>query len=139
MSALAKVRDDIFASSQVFTQSPQNVAVESGIHSLAYWDRCFALPQMLYRWRHQYGIFWMHPRINICLSVLSSYMSLMILVFLQLRLLIIHCIRFQAENGEISKRCTCTSYRPNHLFLQSVDVLIFNKARSFRSQLCFRF
>jgi hypothetical protein len=34
-------------SSHVFTQSPQNVAVEPGIHSLACWDRCFALPQML--------------------------------------------------------------------------------------------
>jgi len=28
-------------SSHVFTQSPQNVAVEPGIHSLACWDRCF--------------------------------------------------------------------------------------------------
>jgi hypothetical protein len=24
--------------------------------------RCFALPQLLYRWRHQSGIFWIHPR-----------------------------------------------------------------------------
>jgi hypothetical protein len=45
-------------SSHVFTQSPQNVAVEPGIHSLAYWDRCFALTQLLYRWRHQSGMFW---------------------------------------------------------------------------------
>jgi hypothetical protein len=49
-------------SSHVFTQSPQNVAVELGIHSLAFWDRCFALPQLLYRWRHQSGIFWIPPR-----------------------------------------------------------------------------
>jgi hypothetical protein len=51
-------------SSHVFTQSPQNVAVEHGIHSLACCDRCFALPQLLYRWRHQSGIFWRTPRIT---------------------------------------------------------------------------
>jgi hypothetical protein len=51
-------------SSHVFTQSPLNVAVEPGIHSLACWDRCFALPQLLYRWRHQSGIFWIAPRIK---------------------------------------------------------------------------
>jgi hypothetical protein len=45
-------------SSHVFTQSPQNIAVEPGIHSLVYWDWCCALPQLFYRWRHQYGIFW---------------------------------------------------------------------------------
>jgi hypothetical protein len=44
-------------SSHVFTQSPPNVAVEHGIHSLAYSERCFALPHLLYRWRHQSGIF----------------------------------------------------------------------------------
>jgi hypothetical protein len=33
-------------SSYVFTQSPQNVAVEPGIHSLAFCDWCFALPQL---------------------------------------------------------------------------------------------
>jgi hypothetical protein len=49
-------------SSHVFTQSPQNVAVEPGIHSLACWDRCFNLPQLLYRWRNQSGIFWIPPR-----------------------------------------------------------------------------
>jgi hypothetical protein len=26
--------------------------------------RCFALPQLLYRWRHQSGVFWIHPRIT---------------------------------------------------------------------------
>jgi hypothetical protein len=46
------------ASSHVLTHPPQNFAVEPGIHSLAYWDRCFALPQLLYRWRHQSGIFY---------------------------------------------------------------------------------
>jgi hypothetical protein len=49
-------------SSHVFTQSPQNVTVEPGIHSLACWDRCFALPQLLYRWRHQFRIFWIPHR-----------------------------------------------------------------------------
>jgi hypothetical protein len=41
----------------VFTQSPQNVTVDHGIHSLVCWDRCFSI-QLLYRWRHQYGVFW---------------------------------------------------------------------------------
>jgi hypothetical protein len=45
-SVLGKVLGDI---SYVFTQSPQKVAVEPGIHSLACWERCFALPQLLYR------------------------------------------------------------------------------------------
>jgi hypothetical protein len=49
--------------SHVFTQLPQNIAVEPGIHSLACWDRCFALPQQLYRWQHQSGIFWIPTRI----------------------------------------------------------------------------
>jgi hypothetical protein len=48
-------------SSHVFIQSPQNFAVEPGIHSLTCLDRCFALPQLLYRWRHQSGIFWIPP------------------------------------------------------------------------------
>jgi hypothetical protein len=49
-------------SSHVFTQSPQNFAVECGIYNLACWDRCFALPQLPYRWRHQSEIFWIPPR-----------------------------------------------------------------------------
>jgi hypothetical protein len=49
-------------SSQVFTQSPKNIAVEPGIHSLACWDWCFALSQFLYRWRHQSETFWVSPR-----------------------------------------------------------------------------
>jgi hypothetical protein len=44
-------------SSHVLTQSPQNVAVEPGIHSLACSDGFFVLPQLLYKWRHQSGIF----------------------------------------------------------------------------------
>jgi hypothetical protein len=47
-SVLAKFGN---TSSHVFTQLPQNVAVEPGINSLAFWERCFALPQLLYRWR----------------------------------------------------------------------------------------
>jgi hypothetical protein len=39
-------------SSPVFTPSPQNLAIEPGIHSLDCWDRCFSLPQLLYRWKH---------------------------------------------------------------------------------------
>jgi hypothetical protein len=52
-------------SSHVFTQSPQNLTVKLGIHSLACWDQCFALPQLLYRWRQQSGIFWILP----CIAV----------------------------------------------------------------------
>jgi hypothetical protein len=51
-------------SSPIFTQSPQNVAVEPGIHSLACWNRCFALPQLLYRWWHHFGIFWIPLRMR---------------------------------------------------------------------------
>jgi hypothetical protein len=51
-------------SSHVFTQSPQNFAVEHKIHSLASWGWCFALPQLRYRRRHQPGIFSIHPRIS---------------------------------------------------------------------------
>jgi hypothetical protein len=50
----------------VFTQSPQNIAVQPGIHSLACWERCFALPQLLYRCRHQSGIFWIPHRTDCC-------------------------------------------------------------------------
>jgi hypothetical protein len=49
-------------SSHVFTQSPQNVAVEPGIHSSACWDQCFALPQLMYTWRHQTEVFWIPAR-----------------------------------------------------------------------------
>jgi hypothetical protein len=55
-------------SSHVFTQLPQNVAVETGIHSLACSDWCFALPKLLYRWRHQSEIFQISPSI-ICIHV----------------------------------------------------------------------
>jgi hypothetical protein len=34
--------------SQVFTQAPQNVAVETEIHGLAFWEKMFVLPQLLY-------------------------------------------------------------------------------------------
>jgi hypothetical protein len=50
-------------SSYIFTRSPENVAVELGIQSLACWNRFFALLQLLYRWRHQYEIFWIQPGI----------------------------------------------------------------------------
>jgi hypothetical protein len=45
-------------SSHVFTQSPLNVAVEPGIHSLACGDKFFVLPQLLYKWQHKSGMFW---------------------------------------------------------------------------------
>jgi hypothetical protein len=50
-------------SSHVFMQLPQNITLEPAIHSLACWDRCFMLPQLLCRWQHQSGIFWIPPRI----------------------------------------------------------------------------
>jgi hypothetical protein len=55
-------------SSHIFTQLPQNVAAELRIHSLAYWGRCFALPQLPHRWRHQSGIFSIPPRVNLNLT-----------------------------------------------------------------------
>jgi hypothetical protein len=45
----------------VIMQSPQNVAVQPRIYSVTCWDRCFALPQLLYRCRHQSGIFYIPP------------------------------------------------------------------------------
>jgi hypothetical protein len=51
-------------SSHVFTQSPQNDADEPGVHSLAFWEQWFALPQLLYRWSQHSGIFWIPPRIE---------------------------------------------------------------------------
>jgi hypothetical protein len=58
---LAKVRGDVFVR---FHAVVAKVAVEPGIHSLVCWYRCFALSQLLYRWRHQSGIFWIPPRIS---------------------------------------------------------------------------
>jgi hypothetical protein len=43
-SVLAKVRGDIFAR---FHAGTAELAVEHEIHSFDYWDRCFALPQLL--------------------------------------------------------------------------------------------
>jgi hypothetical protein len=68
-------------SSHVFTQSLQNCTVEPEIHSLACWDRCFALPQLLCRWRHQSGIFWIPDRSavvnNVCRSTVLPVCALM--------------------------------------------------------------
>jgi hypothetical protein len=50
----------------VFTQSLQNPAIESGIHSLDCWGRYFALPQLLYRLRHKSEYFGYH--LNTCYS-----------------------------------------------------------------------
>jgi hypothetical protein len=57
-SVLAKVRGDVF---ERFHAVAAKVAVEPVIHSLACWDRCFGLPQLLHRWLHQSGIFWIPP------------------------------------------------------------------------------
>jgi hypothetical protein len=58
-------------SSHVFKQSLQNVAVEPGIHSLAWWDSFFVLPQLLHRWRHQFRMFWIPPRIVVFCIVMT--------------------------------------------------------------------
>jgi hypothetical protein len=60
-------------SSHVFTQSPQNLAVEPGIHSLDCWERCLALLQLLYRWRHQSEIFCISPRIVLVISRICGW------------------------------------------------------------------
>jgi hypothetical protein len=61
----------------VFGQSPQNVVVEPGIHSLDCWDQCFALPQLLHSWGHQSGIFWLPPRIpSPTLKRFSNYIAI---------------------------------------------------------------
>jgi hypothetical protein len=58
---LAKVRGDVFAR---FHAVASKVTVKPGIHTLASWDRCFALPQVLYRWLHQFRIFRIPPLIK---------------------------------------------------------------------------
>jgi hypothetical protein len=58
-SVLTKIRGDVFAR---FHAIAAKVTVDPGIRSLACWNRCFALPQLLYRWRHQSGTFWIPPR-----------------------------------------------------------------------------
>jgi hypothetical protein len=60
-------------SSHVFMQLLQNVLVESRIHSLACWDRCFALTQLPYRWWHQSRIFWIPPHISDLCTNISLY------------------------------------------------------------------
>jgi hypothetical protein len=50
-------------SSHVLTQLPQNVTEETRNSQFGLSGPCFALPQLLYRWRHQSGIFWILPRI----------------------------------------------------------------------------
>jgi hypothetical protein len=62
-------------SPHVFMQLPQNLAVRPGIHILACLDRCFALPQLLYRWRNQSGIFWTPPRIILPTECTSTIMA----------------------------------------------------------------
>jgi hypothetical protein len=63
-------------SSQVFTQSPQNVAIEPGIQSFTCSDRCFAPSKLLYRWRHKAGIFWIPSRVFVaigcCVAALNA-------------------------------------------------------------------
>jgi hypothetical protein len=56
---LAKVRGDVFAR---FHAVAAKVVLEPVTDILACWDRCFAVPQLLYRWRHQYSIFWIPLR-----------------------------------------------------------------------------
>jgi hypothetical protein len=62
-------------SSHVFTESPHNVAVEPGIQGLACWNQCFALPQLLYRCRHQSRIFWIQPRIRMDVGAVALSMT----------------------------------------------------------------
>jgi hypothetical protein len=94
-SVLAKVRA---TSSHVFTQSPQNIAVEPGIHSLACWDLCFALPQLLHRWRYRSGIFWISPSTKWCIqkntfiSIRNLYTSRVFVDSVQVYLSVLHMI-----------------------------------------------
>jgi hypothetical protein len=55
---LAKVRSDAFARFHAVAAKRLSRTPE---FSLTCWNRCFAL-QLLYRWRHQSGIFWILPR-----------------------------------------------------------------------------
>jgi hypothetical protein len=112
-------------SSHVFTKSPQNIAVEPGIHSLACWDRCFALPQLLYRWGHQSAIFWIPPRISAILNftrhtIINNKMRRLVLVrFEFVTCLLPHSVvksgkesvpKWQMVDGRLGSRLRC--YHP---------------------------
>jgi hypothetical protein len=71
-------------SSHVSTQSSQNFPVEPGIHSLARWDKFFVLPQLLYRWRLQSGIFWIPSRISPLRVTPSEYLNIVAMEFSQI-------------------------------------------------------
>jgi hypothetical protein len=58
-SVLAKVRGDVFTRFHADAAKPRSRARNSQLGLLG---RYFALPQLLYRWRHPSGIFWIPPR-----------------------------------------------------------------------------
>jgi hypothetical protein len=57
--------------------------------------RCFTLPQLLYRWRHQSGIFGIPPRI----ATSCSYEQ--VLFFVQLGPTVVHYTTFQLANVSV--------------------------------------
>jgi hypothetical protein len=108
-------------SSHVFTESPQNVAVEPGIHSLACWVRCFALPQLLYRW-HKSRIFFGYHLVHgyrngsaarCCRNVSAKYLFFIIRSYSVLNT----CIFFSTLNWwrVLVRRNLCSLYRVTRL------------------------
>jgi hypothetical protein len=59
---LAKVRGDVFARFHAVAAKRRSITRNSQFGLL---DKCFVIPKLLYRWRHQSGIFWIPPRIVI--------------------------------------------------------------------------
>jgi hypothetical protein len=83
-SVISKFRGDVFECFHAVVVKPRS---GTEIHILACWDRCFALPHLLYIWRHHSGIFWIPLRVsehifisqyihaNICQYNLHIYVS----------------------------------------------------------------
>jgi hypothetical protein len=68
-SVLVKVRVDLFSRFYTVAAKRRSRTRNSqfGLN-----DRCFALPQLLYRWQHKSGIFWIPPRSSKAVPVIET-------------------------------------------------------------------
>jgi hypothetical protein len=80
---------------------------------VACWDRCFALPQLLYRWRHQSGIFWIPPRTVPLHSYYNMYHQT------TARILASHISMAVGTIGK-SMQTTCVAYKITRLQAHSI-------------------
>jgi hypothetical protein len=115
-------------SSHVFTQPLQNVAVEPGIHSLAFWERCFALPQLLYRWRQQSGIFWIPTRIQIPAVTSRNtqlFRCIQIPAVTSRNTQVFRCIQIPAVTSRNTQVFRCTLFLKIRLMSHRYDEVVF--------------